>query len=1056
MVAQRRFGPLIGVVGVGLVVLCVRLFQVQIVEHEVWAQQAVGLVRSSRVLPSHRGSILDRNGNLLVRDEDAYRLDFRYREFRREHPLGVLAHAFASLEMRAVSIAEAHAQRVAWTDTLLGLSPADLDRFERGEELRTPVVLVPRSTTPGTDLRARRAADVRYYIGQLLSSTRTDPGFLRRLEGPARETTYLDAIAERRKLDPSILRARVLAQVERATSELASLAPQLPAVDPSTRGADPLERVLAFLDETRAVIEDETADELFRTAAGFEPGSISSGTLATAFDLDWIGRLMRWDGQRLARWAAGREEAHRAWIDDVLVPRVLVHVELESAPRRAERLLDEIAFLFVPEDARERDEEGRPPSWRDLDELAVLDEVPSLFTDATLPSGSVVPEVVIPLQDSDLRGVVPDSNDPWKIVGLLSDVAGKDDSGEDEPLREPIASETWTEWGRNRAGLEGSEARRELTRLVRALDRRVRAATDRLFSSLQSSVAQGDGPIPRLAFTESRRKRAETRDRFVQVDRGNRPVRLALEPDYALVERVARYPELFRGFEVRETTRRVPVARGIDGEVCAGLLLGSVGKPPLRELLKQRGEEARLAELRFQVLRSDAEERELRELAGRVQRADEWSGASGLEDYLDPELRGRPGWLQTEGLEERARNEAGMLVEAPRDGQDVRLTLDVDLQNAAQHVISHPRLPSEHTDVTFFENPVGAIALITTDGDVLAAASAPNESGHAPIPGRDLERSVRRERTLQRPTFNPPGSVFKPFVAAYALEKLGFDPNRTFECRTLNDGRGGFETMHCTGIHGTCDLKRALTVSCNSYFARLGLEYGVDDVLALADVFGFTSGTGIKNLGTKGRSGLREDVWSEAELANEFGSRASHLQFGNGLKVIQLVPMQVARAMAGLVTGTLPDVRIVESIGGQPTPHPARKLPIGEDKLEFVRSAMQGVVRSSDGSANGKGLDEGTLGFSFACKTGSADYAAFHGERDLSDGDRRAHEAGKMRKHTWIAGFFPVEEPKAILVVYLHDVSETSSHTAVYVAAQFLQTEAVRRFATAGGRKAAK
>lgn len=217
MVAQRRFGPLIGVVGVGLVVLCVRLFQVQIVEHEVWAQQAVGLVRSSRVLPSHRGSILDRNGNLLVRDEDAYRLDFRYRDFRREHPLGVLAHAFASLEMRAVSIAEAHAQRVAWTDTLLGLSPADLDRFERGEELRTPVVLVPRSTTPGTDLRARRAADVRYYIGQLLSSTRTDLGFLRRLEGPARETTYLDAIAERRKLDPSILRAR--AGASRASHE---------------------------------------------------------------------------------------------------------------------------------------------------------------------------------------------------------------------------------------------------------------------------------------------------------------------------------------------------------------------------------------------------------------------------------------------------------------------------------------------------------------------------------------------------------------------------------------------------------------------------------------------------------------------------------------------------------------------------------------------------------------------------------------------------------------------------------------------------------------------
>jgi hypothetical protein len=56
-------------------------------------------------------------------------------------------------------------------------------------------------------------------------------------------------------------------------------------------------------------------------------------------------------------------------------------------------------------------------------------------------------------------------------------------------------------------------------------------------------------------------------------------------------------------------------------------------------------------------------------------------------------------------------------------------------------------------------------------------------------------------------------------------------------------------------------------------------------------------------------------------------------------------------------------------------------------------------------------------------------------------------QSGKMRKHTWVAGWFPVEDPKAVLVVYLHDVSETASHTAVYVAAQFLRQPAVRAFA---------
>ncbi len=55
-----------------------------------------------------------------------------------------------------------------------------------------------------------------------------------------------------------------------------------------------------------------------------------------------------------------------------------------------------------------------------------------------------------------------------------------------------------------------------------------------------------------------------------------------------------------------------------------------------------------------------------------------------------------------------------------------------------------------------------------------------------------------------------------------------------------------------------------------------------------------------------------------------------------------------------------------------------------------------------------------------------------------------------MRKQTWIVGWFPVEQPKAVLVVMLHDVVETSSHTSVYVAAQFLRSPAVKRFLEGG------
>ena len=57
-----------------------------------------------------------------------------------------------------------------------------------------------------------------------------------------------------------------------------------------------------------------------------------------------------------------------------------------------------------------------------------------------------------------------------------------------------------------------------------------------------------------------------------------------------------------------------------------------------------------------------------------------------------------------------------------------------------------------------------------------------------------------------------------------------------------------------------------------------------------------------------------------------------------------------------------------------------------------------------------------------------------------------------MRKHTWVAGWFPSDEPRAIVVIYVHDTSTTSSHGAVYLASQFLRSDAVKRYLERAGR----
>jgi cell division protein FtsI/penicillin-binding protein 2 len=171
------------------------------------------------------------------------------------------------------------------------------------------------------------------------------------------------------------------------------------------------------------------------------------------------------------------------------------------------------------------------------------------------------------------------------------------------------------------------------------------------------------------------------------------------------------------------------------------------------------------------------------------------------------------------------------------------------------------------------------------------------------------------------------------------------------------------------------------------------------------------------------------------------------MRFACGLLPMEATPMQVARATAGLATGTLPEVRLVRKIGALEQPQRSRPLGISESTLEFVRGALEGVVREGGGTAHISGLSEARLGFTFACKTGSADISPFEDTPELTPADRADMLAGKWRKHTWIAGWFPAEHPRAILVVYLHDVSETATRSSVYVAAQFLQQEAVRRFA---------
>lgn len=1063
MVAQRRIGPLVVVLALILVVILARSFQVQVLEHEVWAGEAEEMVHGSQRIPSHRGRILDRQQRVLAQDEDQWQIHFRYREFRRGNPLAQVAHARSSLEMRAVTLREAEQHLETWAMELIALSPYALRQFTQGKPLpgTIDVELTPEEAREAW--RDRRASDLRFYAAELLEV----PARLRRRFQPDPESaefqqSLLELAAKARGVPSQRLLEELTTRLAATRVELAVLAELLERDTGSkaVEGAQPLERLLVSLELARRSIEDETADALFIEACGFAPGRLSTRTLERWMDTAWIGRTLRWDDARRRTWLESRRTAFERALEESLLPRVLVRAELEEIQdRRADALMSELALLWTAPAHARRSSDGRASSWRELEEVLIVRDLGDLFS---RPSGADTPEFAahaLAFQDPALHELAEMETDRWQVLGALCDLSRHADVARPQradpqwqaPAGPIEAAQRWRQLFEGKRRLDHEAAQTELLWLARCIEARFQ---ERIAQALERAFGSASPRDP-LPLDPNRLSRAESVERQLSKDLSTRSVVACREPSFELVRLVARHASAYRGFELAATTRRVYPERDAQGQVIARTLLGDLRRPSLVDLLAQGALAQRVAELRSMLLRSSAEEEELRELSSQLLGSEEWVGGSGIEEYFDRELRGRHGYQETFSLVEEARVEALALARAPQDGADLVLTLDSQLQRVAEECLARPALPANSSsDPLWAANPVGAIVLVDLDGEVLVAASEPRQRGLAATPGRSRERSFLRERTLTRPTFNPPGSSFKPFVAAYALSELGLDPARRFPCVQLEDGGWGWKTMHCHGSsHGELSLRTALARSCNAYFAHLAEDiYSPQQLLDVAQCFGFGEPTGVRHLGLEGRSGLLENarLARTETLLSELEDSASAMRFANGLGRMEASPMQLARAMAGLVRGELPELRLVRSIGTDVVPGAVRPLTVDREALRMVLDAMDAVVNEPGGTAYDKGLDQLSLGFRFACKTGSADWARFAESPELTPDDRADMAQGKMRKHTWVMGFFPEESPRYVLVVYLHDVSETASHTAVYLASQFLKTAAIRTLVESG------
>lgn len=1063
MISKRRTSAPILVIALGMVALLLRQAQVQIREHAIWAEEAARLERSGELIPYRRGAIEDAEGRVLVRDVEAYHLDFAYREFRRGHPLAQVAHAMSVLLLEPVPLTESLEFAPIWAGQLVDLTPFDLQAFGGGDGLQ----IAPMVGLPATDQRLgvardahqrdtldlrRRSGDLGFYLGRLLALTKAETKeLLRADEDKGRQhVSYLKLVAEMRGRTPVTLRAEVVQRVTDALEDLDLLAVHM-GFATSMVSERPAAALTRELETWRRGIEDATASRLFAEATGFAPGRLDPGLLMQYIELDWISVHMQWNAERLYEWAVDTRRTWLAgWRDGVVLPRLMALLRSGDVPSAREVALVLSSLWYSTSDLNAT-LDGEVLELSAREDLAMVKGFRQMLSTGELQA--------LEIAKDDLR--LPwtrVANDQAALGALGAALDGARQAWPYDPAR-VFGGATL----RVRAALAEAAANGNPTTRATRWDFHFKTPDYRsreILSDLAGELcdawelgwqdllgavleitrqkADADALTERgaLRLNEVALDRAADRARFVLRDFGMRRNLLDERPDYEVVQLLTRFPDHFPGFGARDARERQALFDPAEGALPGSLLIGSTALLDAELAQAQRADAKRLTELRHKGTRTSDEETELVALVARVLTHHEERGVSGIEGAWNDYLRGVNGYRERVGLEEAiGRRSERVSLREVENGHDLRLTLDLELQRAAEEVLEAPIVPPRETsrDEKWLSDPEGAIVIVTMDGAMKVAASGP-----APWSPRNTSEHPARERVFQKPDFQPPGSIFKPIVALYALEHGQTTRTESIEClasaKDTSSNDGVYKGVHChkiwghSSVYDSIDLTRALHVSCNVFFAHLGERFSQTELWQMAHDFGLGEPTGVVR--KEGPGGFVEHTSSE--LLNARIGLRDRMRAANGLSVVEATPAQMARAAIGLATGRLPELRLVDAERDPDTgawyamdAGAVRELPYSESNFAFVRAAMRGVAGDPEGSAY-KALSPRELGFNIAVKTGSADLAEYD-------------EQDRLVKHTWVLGWVlnDRDEPVLGFVFFVRKSVVTASRSAVWLARQY-------------------
>ncbi len=350
-------------------------------------------------------------------------------------------------------------------------------------------------------------------------------------------------------------------------------------------------------------------------------------------------------------------------------------------------------------------------------------------------------------------------------------------------------------------------------------------------------------------------------------------------------------------------------------------------------------------------------------------------GQEGLELAYDERLRGVPGRKRVikDRLGRVVRQVA--LLQAPRPGENLRLSLDRRIQYLAYRELK--------AAVRRHRAKGGSLVVLdVATGEVLAMVNQPSVN---PNDRRALRSDALRNRAVT--DLFEPGSTVKPFVVAAALAGGDYTVDTPVDTSpgTLRVGR---KTVHDVRDYGLIDVARVIQKSSNVGIAKIALSLPRERVWEVYNDVGFGVAT---ESGFPGEPDGRLPFFSEWTPLSQ-----ATLAFGYGLAV---TPLQLAQAYAVLAAdGVLRRPRFLH----QPGPVEGRRV-IDAAVAVRVRALLEGTV-----SPEGTAVKAAIPAYRVAGKTGTVRKSAAGGYRE------DAYLA-------WFAGMAPASRPRLVAVVVIDE-----------------------------------